>query len=168
MQVGLTRVIIIDYREELPGEAYVLFVIGLLLNRVLVILEPAFDLVHQEELRFGVTEQVEELDRWFSPFNDIIESLVGFLETFKGRIFINVREPLTIKLIMESFESVSELGPRRHVFGSLTQCMFRFAFFEGSLRALRCQALLWRLLFLFISFDLLCCVRVKSMLHVVI
>ena len=133
-----------------------------------MILEPAFDLVHQEELRFGVAEQVEDFDRWFSPFNDIFESLVGFLETFKGRVLIYVREPLTIKLIMESFQSVSELGPRRHVFGSLTHCMFRFAVFDGSLRALRCQALLWRLIFFFISFDLLCSVGVKSMLHVVI
>ena len=60
MQAGLTRVIIVDYLEELTCKFDVVSVVSLLLNRVLVLLEPATDLVHQEELRFRVAEQVEQ------------------------------------------------------------------------------------------------------------
>ena len=120
MQAGLTRVIIVDYLEELTCKFYVVSVVRLLLSRVLVILEPATDLVHQEELRFRVAEQVEKLNRWLSPFDDIIKALVGFLEAFKGRVIIYVREPLAIKLILESFQSISELRSRWHILGTLT------------------------------------------------
>ena len=68
-----------------------------------MILEPGFDLVDQEELSFGIARQIEKLNRWFSPFYDIIEALVGLLEAFKGRVIIYVREPLAIELILESF-----------------------------------------------------------------
>ena len=134
-----------------------------------MILEPGFDLVDQEELSFGVTKQVEKLNRWFSPFYDIIEALVGLLEAFKGRVIIYVSEPLTIELILESFQRISELGPRWHILGTLTHFIIRLvSVFGGATRVLRCQALLWLRLFLFISLDLLCGVRVQSMLHVVV
>ena len=161
MQAGLTRVIIVDYLEELTCEFDVVSVVSLLLNRVLVLLEPATDLVHQEELRFRVAEQVEKLNRWFSPFDDIIKALVGFLEAFKGRVIIYIREPLAIKLILESFQSVSELGPRWYIFGTLTNFMVGlFTVFTGATRVLSVQALLLLRLLLFFSFDLLCGVRV--------
>ena len=81
-----------------------------------MILEPALDLVDQEELRSRVPQQVEQFDRWFSPLNDIIEALVRLLKAFKGRIVIYVCDSLTIKLIVEPLQSISELGPRWHIF----------------------------------------------------
>ena len=68
-----------------------------------MIFEPGSDLVYKEELSFRVAEQIEKLNRWFSPFNDIIKALVCLLKSFEGRVIIYVLEPFAIELIMESF-----------------------------------------------------------------
>ena len=62
LQIGRSRVVIINDGEELPRKLDVVNVVGLLLVRVLVCAHPVLDLAEQDVLGARVAKQVVKFD----------------------------------------------------------------------------------------------------------
>ena len=77
---------------------------------------PVHDLIKNIVLGARVSEQVEQLDRRFSSLNNVVETLIGLMDTIIGHILVDVSNIFTVKLVMETFESVAEVSSCRLLF----------------------------------------------------